>query len=100
MKSAYRNYLSIHSFLIVFQCVLRERDEQLEFVRQCKNKIRELEQREEEAYQQIKKGIELVEQAQLEQTEVLYRVIYPLLNALRRTNLRLEISLLVTAFHL
>lgn len=39
-------------------------------VTSLKNRVLEMSHREEEAYQQMKKGIELVEQAQLEQTQV------------------------------
>ena len=42
----------------------------MEQVATLKTKVQEMVHREEEAYQQMKKGIELVEQAQLEQTQV------------------------------
>lgn len=48
----------------------RERDELMDQVTSLKNRVQEMSHREEEAYQQMKKGIELVEQAQLEQTQV------------------------------
>lgn len=48
----------------------RERDELMDQVTSLKNRVLEMSHREEEAYQQMKKGIELVEQAQLEQTQV------------------------------
>ena len=50
--------------------VNRERDELMDQVTSLKNRVHEMSHREEEAYQQMKKGIELVEQAQLEQTQV------------------------------
>ncbi|XP_053409241.1 serologically defined colon cancer antigen 8 homolog [Mercenaria mercenaria] len=49
----------------------RERNDLLEVVANLKHRLTEMSQREEEAYQQMKKGIELVEQAQLEQTQAL-----------------------------
>ncbi|KAH3848255.1 hypothetical protein DPMN_090614 [Dreissena polymorpha] len=49
----------------------RERNDLLEVVASLKHKVMEMSQREEDAYQQMKKGIELVEQAQLEQTQAL-----------------------------
>lgn len=49
----------------------RERDELMDQVTSLKNRVQEMSHREEEAYQQMKKGIELVEQAQLEQTQAL-----------------------------
>ena len=49
----------------------RERDELMDQVTSLKNRVLEMSHREEEAYQQMKKGIELVEQAQLEQTQAL-----------------------------
>jgi hypothetical protein len=42
----------------------------MEHVTSLKSNVQKLSQREEEAYQQTKKGIEMVEQAQLEQTQV------------------------------
>ena len=42
----------------------------MEHVTSLKSNVQKLAQREEEAYQQTKKGIEMVEQAQLEQTQV------------------------------
>ena len=35
-----------------------------------KSRLSELQQREEEAYQQVKRSVQMVEQAQLEQTQV------------------------------
>ena len=49
----------------------RERDGLAEQVATLKARLQEMGHREDEAYQQMKKGIELVEQAQLEQTQVL-----------------------------
>lgn len=49
----------------------RERNDLLEVVAMLKHRLTEMSHREEEAYQQMKKGIELVEQAQLEQTQAL-----------------------------
>lgn len=49
----------------------RDRDELMDQVTSLKNRVLEMNHREEEAYQQMKKGIELVEQAQLEQTQAL-----------------------------
>ena len=43
----------------------------MEQVATLKMRLQEMAHREDEAYQQMKKGIELVEQAQLEQTQVL-----------------------------
>lgn len=48
----------------------RERNELIEHVTSLKIKLQEMSQREEDAYVQMKKGIELVEQAQLEETKV------------------------------
>ena len=42
----------------------------MEQVSVLKTRLQEMVHREDEAYQQMKKGIELVEQAQLEQTQV------------------------------
>lgn len=52
-------------------CVVRERNDLLEVVAGLKHRLTEMSHREDEAYQQMKKGIELVEQAQLEQTQVI-----------------------------
>ncbi|KAH9512297.1 hypothetical protein Btru_041405 [Bulinus truncatus] len=49
----------------------KERDELMDHVTALQAQLKEMTQREEDAYQQMKKGIELVEQAQLEQTEAL-----------------------------
>ncbi|XP_062614586.1 serologically defined colon cancer antigen 8 homolog [Saccostrea cucullata] len=61
-----RNYLQI-----TIDKLTRERDELMEHVTSLKSNVQKLAQREEEAYQQTKKGIEMVEQAQLEQTQAL-----------------------------
>lgn len=53
---------------------VRERDELMEHVTSLKSNVQKLAQREEEAYQQTKMGIEMVEQAQLEQTQVKFTV--------------------------
>ena len=45
----------------------------MEQVSTLKQRLQEMAHREDDAYQQMKKGIELVEQAQLEQTQVLYK---------------------------
>lgn len=42
----------------------------LEVVAGLKHRLTDMTHREEEAYQQVKKSVELVEQAQLEQTQV------------------------------
>ena len=55
------------STVIIFY---RERDGLMEQVAVLKTRLQEMVHREDEAYQQMKKGIELVEQAQLEQTQV------------------------------
>ncbi|BFZ11607.1 hypothetical protein BsWGS_14646 [Bradybaena similaris] len=47
----------------------KERDELMDHVTSLKSQLKDMVQREEDAYQQMKKGIQLVEQAQLEQTE-------------------------------
>ena len=39
-------------------------------VTSMKSRLSELQQREEEAYQQVKRSVQMVEQAQLEQTQV------------------------------
>ncbi|XP_005104362.1 serologically defined colon cancer antigen 8 homolog [Aplysia californica] len=49
----------------------KERDELAEQVVSLRSQLAVVSQREEEAYQQMKRGIELVEQAQLEQTQAL-----------------------------
>ncbi|XP_076099849.1 serologically defined colon cancer antigen 8 homolog [Mytilus galloprovincialis] len=49
----------------------RERDELMDQVTSLKTRVHEMNHREDEAYGQMKKGIELVEQAQLEQTQAL-----------------------------
>ncbi|XP_069119016.1 LOW QUALITY PROTEIN: serologically defined colon cancer antigen 8 homolog [Argopecten irradians] len=49
----------------------KERDELMEHVTVLKGRVSEMVGREEEAYQQMKKGIELVEQAQFEQTQAM-----------------------------
>lgn len=46
----------------------------MEHVTSLKSNVQKLAQREEEAYQQTKMGIEMVEQAQLEQTQVKFTV--------------------------
>ncbi|XP_055957438.1 serologically defined colon cancer antigen 8 homolog [Patella vulgata] len=51
--------------------ITKERDELMEHCMSLKTRLTDMTRREEEAYQQMKKGIELVEQAQLEQTEAL-----------------------------
>lgn len=43
----------------------------MEVVAGLKHRLTDMSHREDEAYQQMKKGIELVEQAQLEQTQVI-----------------------------
>jgi len=48
----------------------RERNELMEVVASLRHRLADMTQREDEAYQQMKKGVELVEQAQLEQTQV------------------------------
>ncbi|CAG2204490.1 SDCCAG8 [Mytilus edulis] len=48
-----------------------ERDELMDQVTSLKTRVHEMNHREDEAYGQMKKGIELVEQAQLEQTQAL-----------------------------
>ena len=42
----------------------------MDHVTSLKSRVHEMAHREEDAYQQMKKGIEMVEQAQLEQTQV------------------------------
>ncbi|KAL5009093.1 hypothetical protein ScPMuIL_014674 [Solemya velum] len=49
--------------------ITKERNELIEHVTSLKIKLQEMSQREEDAYVQMKKGIELVEQAQLEETK-------------------------------
>lgn len=59
-------------------CLLfRERNELLEVVASLKHRLTDMTHREEEAYQQMKKGVELVEQAQLEQTQVRLLILKP-----------------------
>lgn len=50
----------------------RERDELMDHVTSLQSQLQQMSHREEEAYQQMKKGIQLVEQAQLERTEVMF----------------------------
>ena len=62
----------------------RERDDLVDHVTSLQAQLQKTRHSEEEAYQQMKKGIELVEQAQLEQTEVcsiLYRLCLFFLNS-------------------
>ncbi|KAK3597838.1 hypothetical protein CHS0354_029408 [Potamilus streckersoni] len=49
----------------------KERDDLMEMVGKLKSQLQEMSSREEEAYEQMKKGIELVEEAQLEQTQAM-----------------------------
>ncbi|WAR19801.1 SDCG8-like protein [Mya arenaria] len=56
---------------VVIDRLTRERNDLLEVIAGLKHKVTDMAQREDEAYQQMKKGIELVEQAQLEQTQAL-----------------------------
>ena len=49
-----------------------------------KSRLSELQQREEEAYQQVKRSVQMVEQAQLEQTQVRRREKFILLSLLYR----------------
>ena len=42
----------------------------MDWVTSMKSRLSELQQREEEAYQQVKRSVQMVEQAQLEQTQV------------------------------
>ncbi|CAL1526200.1 unnamed protein product [Lymnaea stagnalis] len=49
----------------------KERDDLMDHVTSLQAQLKDMAQREEDAYQQMKKGIQLVEQAQLEQTEAL-----------------------------
>ena len=44
-------------------------------VTSMKSRLSELQQREEEAYQQVKRSVQMVEQAQLEQTQVRRKVL-------------------------
>ena len=53
---------------IVHNC--RERDELVDKLTSMKARMTELKAREEDAYQQVKKSVQMVEQAQLEQTQV------------------------------
>ena len=53
-----------------FVLFVRERNELLEVVAGLKQRMNEMTHREEDAYQQMKKSVALVEQAQLEQTQV------------------------------
>ena len=55
---------------IEFYAFDRERDELMEHITSLHHKVELLKQREEDAYQQVKKSVELVEQAQMEQTQV------------------------------
>ena len=48
----------------------RERDELMDQLTSMKTRVEEMRQREEDAYSQVKKSVEMVEQAQLEQTQV------------------------------
>ena len=50
--------------------VHRERDELVDRVTSMKTRLSELQEREDEAYQQVKRSVQMVEQAQLEQTQV------------------------------
>ncbi|KAL3873813.1 hypothetical protein ACJMK2_036898 [Sinanodonta woodiana] len=49
----------------------KERDDLMEMVGRLKSQLQEMSSREEEAYEQMKKGIELIEEAQLEQTQAM-----------------------------
>lgn len=70
-KLHFRLFLFIFFLYCFFSFyVIRERDELMDHVTSLKSQLKEMVQREEDAYQQMKKGIQLVEQAQLEQTEV------------------------------
>ena len=48
----------------------RERDDLVTQVTRLRGRVEELHAREEEAYQQVKRSVEMVELAQLEQTQV------------------------------
>ncbi|KAK3094095.1 hypothetical protein FSP39_024078 [Pinctada imbricata] len=61
-----RNFLHIK-----IDSLTKERDELMDHVTSLKSRLQEMAHREEDAYQQMKKGIEMVEQAQLEQTQAL-----------------------------
>jgi len=54
---------------VYFVLFVRERNELLEVVAGLKQRMNEMTHREEDAYQQMKKSVALVEQAQLEQTQ-------------------------------
>lgn len=57
--------------LRIVEKLTRERDDLVDHVTSLQAQLQKTRHSEEEAYQQMKKGIELVEQAQLEQTEAL-----------------------------
>ena len=59
--------------------IFRERDELVDRVTSMKSRLSELQQKEEEAYQQVKRSVQMVEQAQLEQTQVRRREMFILL---------------------
>ncbi|XP_059156316.1 serologically defined colon cancer antigen 8 homolog [Physella acuta] len=67
----------------------KERDELMDHVTSLKGQLKVMSQREEEAYQQMKKGIQLVEQAQLEQTQALVQK-EQVSDELKRTRERLD----------
>ena len=56
--------------------IFRERDELVDRVTSMKSRLSELQQREEEAYQQVKRSVQMIEQAQLEQTQVRRREMF------------------------
>ena len=51
----------------------------MDHVTSLKSRVHEMAHREEDAYQQMKKGIEMVEQAQLEQTQVRFLLVQKIL---------------------
>ncbi|XP_041353123.1 serologically defined colon cancer antigen 8 homolog [Gigantopelta aegis] len=60
-----------NSYQQIIDRLTRERDELMDHLTSTKARLRDMAQREEELYVQMKKGIELVEQSQLEQTEAM-----------------------------
>ncbi len=60
-------------------CYYRQRDEVLEQLSALKARYNDVRQREEEMYKQVKQSVQMVSDAQLEQTQVKYWISYLLL---------------------
>ncbi|XP_013060547.2 serologically defined colon cancer antigen 8 homolog isoform X2 [Biomphalaria glabrata] len=71
IEGAFLSEAQRHITYRTIEKLTKERDELMDHVTALQSQLKEMSQREEDAYQQMKKGIQLVEQAQLEQTEAL-----------------------------